>query len=349
MKIYDYSFLKTLKIPSSFLSLASIIYALRNEEENKKKDFPAIFTNLEKVAIIQSIKGSNAIEGYITSDKRIEEIVNQNSNPLNHSEKEIAGYKDALNIIHNNYKDIDVSIESILNIHAILSRYSEGQDKGVFKQRENVIREIRTDDTSSIRWNPVSKKDTPKAMESLILAYIDACNDDSINSLLLIPCFILDFLCIHPFSDGNGRMSRLLSLLLLYHQGFDISKYISFEEQINNYKGSYYEALRLSSIGWHDNNNDYIPFIENFLFTLYRCYKELDKRFLTVKSGKSTKTKRIEDTVLSAFLPISKKEIISLLPDISVTTIEKVLSTMLKEGKIQKIGNTSNARYLKIK
>lgn len=349
MKTYDYSFLKDLKVPSSFLSLTNVIYALRNEEENKKRDYPNIFTNLEKIAIIQSIKSSNAIEGYITSDKRIEEIVNQNANPLNHSEKEIAGYKDALSIIHKNYMDIDISIDSILNIHAILSRYSEGVDKGVFKQRENVIREIRSESTSSIRWQNISKKDTPKAMENLILAYIDACNDDSINSLLLIPCFILDFLCIHPFSDDNGRMSRLLSLLLLYQQGFDISKYISFEEQINNYKGSYYESLRLSSIGWNENNNDYIPFIENFLFTLYRCYQELDKRLLTVKSGKVSKSKRIEDTVLSAFLPISKKEIINLLPDVSVTTIEKVLSTMLKEGKIQKIGNTSNARYLKNK
>ena len=347
MKIYDYSFLKELKVPSNFLSLTSIIYSLHNEEINKKRDFPDIFTNLEKIAIVQSVKGSNAIEGYITSDKRIEEIVNQNSNPINHSEKEIAGYKDALKLIHTSYNDIDINIDSILNLHMILSRYSEGQDKGIFKQRENIIREVRSDGTSSVRWMPVSKKDTPKAMEELVYAYIDARNDDAINPLLLIPCFILDFLCIHPFSDGNGRMSRLLSLLLLYHSGFDISKYISFEEQINKYKGSYYESLRLSSVGWHDNTNDYLPFIENFLFTLVRCYQELDKRFLTVKSGKTSKTKRIEDVVLSSFFFITKKEIMSLLPDVSITTIEKVLSNMLKEGKIKKIGTTSNSRYIK--
>lgn len=142
-------------------------------------------------------------------------------------------------------------------------------------------------------------------------------------------------------------MSRLLSLLLMYKNGFDVSKYISFEEQINLSKGNYYEALKQSSIGWHDNNNDYSPFIENFLFTLYLCYKELDKRFLTLKSGKVSKAKRVEEIILASFLPISKKEIQNLLPDISVTTIEKVLSNMIKDEKIIKIGSTSNAKYLK--
>jgi Fic family protein len=184
-------------------------------------------------------------------------------------------------------------------------------------------------------------------MEELIYAYMDARDDSEINQLLLIPCVILDFLCIHPFQDGNGRMSRLLSLLLMYKNGFDVSKYISFEEQINLSKGNYYEALRQSSIDWHENKNDYIPFMENFLFTLYLCYKELDKRFLTLKSGKVSKAKRIEEIVLSAFIPISKKEIQDLLPDISVSTIERVLSEMLKDGKISKIGATNSAKYIK--
>jgi Fic family protein len=194
---------------------------------------------------------------------------------------------------------------------------------------------------------PVKASDTEKAMEELIYAYMDARDDSEINQLLLIPCVILDFLCIHPFQDGNGRMSRLLSLLLMYKNGFDVSKYISFEEQINLSKGNYYEALRQSSIDWHENKNDYIPFMENFLFTLYLCYKELDKRFLTLKSGKVSKAKRIEEIVLSAFIPISKKEIQDLLPDISVSTIERVLSEMLKNGKISKIGATNSAKYIK--
>jgi len=164
---------------------------------------------------------------------------------------------------------------------------------------------------------------------------------------LLIPCFILDFLCIHPFRDGNGRISRLLTLLLLYKANFDIAMYTSFEEQINNMKESYYESLRLSSIGWHENTNDYIPFMKNFIFTLYLCYKELDKRFLTLGTKKVSKKHRIEQTVLTSIIPISKKEIMNILPDVSVTTIEEVLSSMIKNGSIKRIGTTRNSRYLK--
>jgi Fic family protein len=225
--------------------------------------------------------------------------------------------------------------------------YTELSHRGEFKKEDNVICERYPDGRTNIRFMTVKAVDTLDAMKELTYAYMEARDDSNINQLLLIPCVILDFLCIHPFQDGNGTMSRLLSLLLMYKNGFDISKYVSFEEQINLSKGNYYEALRQSSIGWHDNTNDYIPFIENFLFTLYLCYKELDKRFLTIKSGKVSKTKRIEEIVLTSFIPISKKEIINLLPDISVTTIEKVLSNMMKDGKIVKIGSTSNAKYLK--
>lgn len=347
MRKYDYSFLKSINVPSSFLNLTNTIFTLKAITEQKQKEYPNIFINLQKIAIVQSVKGSNEIEGIVTTDKRIEEIVNQNSNPLNHSEKEIAGYKDALNIVHNNYNTLSITVENIKNLHRIMFEHTELLHKGEFKQDDNVISERYKDGTTRIRFTPVKASETEQAMNELIYSYMEARDDSEINQLLLIPCVILDFLCIHPFQDGNGRMSRLLSLLLMYKNGFDISKYISFEEQINLSKGNYYEALELSSSGWHENNNDYIPFIKNFLFTLYLCYKELDKRFLTIKSGKVSKTKRIEETILSSFLPISKKEIQNLLPDISITTIEKVLSSMLKDGRIRKIGSTNAAKYLK--
>lgn len=349
MRKYDYSFLRSLKVPANFLNMTSAIYSLKTLADQKKSQYPDIFTNLEKIAIIQSVKGSNAIEGIVTTDKRIEEIVNQNSNPLNHTEKEIAGYKDALNLIHENYQNISFDVNTIKSLHRVMLDRTELLHRGDFKKEDNVIRERYKDGTTRIRFMPVKTSDVETEMNELVYAYVDAINDSEINQLILIPCVILDFLCIHPFQDGNGRMSRLLSLLLMYKNGFDISKYVSFEEQINRMKGNYYEALRLSSIGWHENNNDYIPFIENFLYTLYLCYKELDKRFLTIKSGKVSKTKRVEETVLSSFIPISKKEIQYLLPDISITTIEKVLTNMLKEGQIIKIGNTHDAKYIKNK
>lgn len=347
MKRYDYSFLKSLCVPVQFMTFTNTIYALQNEEKEKKQLYPEIFTALQKLAIVQSVKGSNAIEGIVTTDKRIEEIVNQSSAPLNHNEREIAGYRDALNLIHIRNDEMSLNEELVLNLHRILLAQTGLPYGGQYKTEDNVIRETYADGTSRIRWKPVSAKDTPRDMQQLFLAYTDARDDAGIDQLLLIPCVILDFLCIHPFRDGNGRISRLISLLLLYKSGFDISKYISFEEQINTIKGSYYEALKQSSRGWHENTNDYIPFIENFLYTLYLCYKELDKRFLTLGTKKVSKKKRVEQTVLNAFLPISKKEILDLLPDVSVTTVEEVLAAMMKDGKIRKIGSTRSAKYIK--
>ena len=184
-------------------------------------------------------------------------------------------------------------------------------------------------------------------MEQLELAYMEACSDANINQLLLIPCIILDFLCIHPFRDGNGRMSRLLSLLLLYKNGFDAGKYVSFEEQINNYKAYYYESLRQSSAGWESNDNSYFPFNENFLSTLYMCYKELDKRFAVVHGKKIIKKARVEATVLNSLTPLSKAEICKILPDVNPTTVEAVLGAMVKSGTVKRIGSAQSARYIK--
>ena len=224
--------------------------------------------------------------------------------------------------------------------------YSGYEYAGKYKIDDNLIIEEDKEGNRKIRYKPVSAKETPKAMEQLVLAYMDASNNSNINQLLLIPCVILDFLCIHPFKDGNGRISRLLSLLLLYKNGFDAGKYVSFEEQINNNKGYYYETLRESSVGWDTNENTYVPFIQSFLSTLYMCYKELDKRFNVVNSNKITKKARIEATVLNSLTAISKAEICNVLPDVSPSTVEAVLGTMVREGRIQIIGKGKNTRYM---
>lgn len=218
---------------------------------------------------------------------------------------------------------------------------------GQYKTDDNVILEIDADGHRRVRFRPTPASEAPKSMEQLELAYLDARNDANINQLLLIPCVILDFLCIHPFRDGNGRMSRLLSLLLLYKNGFDAGKYVSFEEQINNYKAYYYEALRQSSAGWETNENSYFPFIENFLSTLYMCYKELDKRFAVVHGKKITKKARVEATVLNSLTPLSKAEICKILPDVSPTTVEAVLGAMVKTGSVKRIGSGRATRYIK--
>lgn len=349
MRKYDYSFLERGKIPGALINVLTGIYTMKSDNDARKEKYNTVFTELEKIAIVQSVKGSNAIEGILTTDERINEIVNRSSAPLNHNEEEIAGYRDALNLIHNNYQNLNISEANLLSLHEMMLRVAKPNVAGKYKEHDNVIMEVKADGTRCVRFTPVLASETKASMEQLILAYIDARDNSNINQLLLIPCVVLDFLCIHPFSDGNGRMSRLLTLLLLYKAGFDAGKYISFEEQINNTKGYYYEALRKSSINWHENQNDYFFFVENFLVTLFSCYKELDKRFATVNSKKINKTSRIEATVLNSLLPISKKEIADILPDVSVTTIEAVLSKMLKEEMIVKIGEGKNTKYLRKK
>ena len=304
-------------------------------------------SELLEIAKIQSTEASNRIEGIITTDDRLKKIVMNKTTPKGRSEREIAGYRDVLNTIHENYDFIPVRPGMILQLHRDLYKFSNSAIGGSFKNSDNIIAEELPDGTKRVRFQPVPAWETSEAMDSLCSALQEALTDPEMDPLLLIPMFILDFLCIHPFRDGNGRMSRLLSLLLLYKNGYDAGKYVSFEEQINKYKAFYYEALKQSSDGWADNQNTYFPFIENFLSTLYMCYKELDKRFAVVHGTKITKKARIEATVLNSLTPLSKAEICQILPDVSPTTVEAVLGAMVKDGSIKRIGSARASRYIK--
>ena len=347
MRKFDYSFLSEGLLPANLINITSELYSLRTANGIRKEDYNSIFTELEAVARVQSVKSSNAIEGIVTSDERIVEIVNQSSAPLNHNEAEIAGYRDALNIVHTNYENLDFRRRDILSLHDTMLSVAGYEYGGSYKTDDNIIMETDSDGRRTVRFRPTSAADTAEAMEQLELAFFDARSNPDINSLLLIPCVILDFLCIHPFRDGNGRMSRLLSLLLLYKAGFDVGKYISFEEQINNYKPLYYDALKQSSANWHENRNDYMPFVKNFLSMLYMCYKELDKRFAVIGNQKITKKARVEATVLNSLIPISKAEICQILPDVSPTTVEAVLGDMVRRGLIKRIGASRATRYIR--
>ena len=347
MRRFDYSFLDNGLLPARLINLTSSISSLKAMVGARKDMYPQAFTELESVAKVQSVKSSNAIEGIVTSDERIRAIVNKNSAPLNHNEAEISGYRDALNAIHQGYRHLDFKQSDILGLHKTMMSIAGYEYGGQYKTDDNVILEVDVHGQQRVRFRPTSAAETPQAMEQLELAYMAARSDANINQLQLIPCVILDFLCIHPFRDGNGRMSRLLSLLLLYKNGYDAGKYVSFEEQINNHKAYYYEALRQSSEGWAQNENSYFPFMENFIFTLYMCYKELDERFAVVNGKRITKRARIEATVLNSLTPISKAEICQILPDVSPTTIEAVLGALVKSGTIKLLGRGRNTRYFK--
>ncbi len=349
MHKFTYDFLKDKTITSDLFSLSNIITDLKSKTDARKDLNKLLFAKLETIAIKESVEGSNAIEGIFTTEQRIKEIIENNSAPHTHSEEEIAGYHDAIKFVKENYEHLSFNEETIKRIHALLVSRHVGYDKGgKYKTSDNVIAEKKLDGTiKRIIFVPTKAYETKKAMNDLCLAYQVYKDDYNIPALLLIPCIIVDFLSIHPFSDGNGRVSRLLTLLLLYKEGYDIGKYISFENQINKNKVNYYDALERSQNQWHNSNNTYYPFIEFTFQILYQCYKEINRRFIKTKSGKAKKNERIEAVVLDSIVPISKIEIKKLLPDVSVTTIEAVLAKLLKENKIYKIGTYKDAKYIK--
>ena len=345
MRRFDYSFLKN-GIPGNIVGTIGIISDLNAKNQIRKMQYEQAFEELRKKAIIASVKGSNEIEGIVTTEERIKDLI-EGATPVTHDEKEISGYKDALNLIHTEHQNLDVSRDVILMFHRMMEENVNPIEAGSFKSRDNLIMEYMPDGSRRVRFNPVKANETEKAIEQLLLAYYDARQDMEIPVLFLIPCFIVDFLCIHPFLDGNGRVSRLLTVLMLYIAGYDIGKYISVENQINEYKESYYAALEQASDGWHENKNDYIPFIVNFLQILYKCFKELDESFMDISLKKAKKSERVEAVLMGAVVPISKADIEDKLPDVSVKTIELVLNRMLKDAKIEKIGSYRNARYMK--
>ena len=301
---------------------------------------------LLKVAKIQSTSSSNKIEGIYTSDKRINELVNKKLEPKNRNEEEIAGYRDVLSLIHENYNYIDITLNTILQLHRDLYKYTGYSYGGKFKNSQNYIEETNENGEKKIKFVPLSPVETPIAIQELCENYNQIVNNEYCDLLVLIPIFILDFVSIHPFNDGNGRMSRLLTLLLLYKADYIVGKYISIEKIIEDTKDSYYDTLEKSSISWHNNQNDYSYFVEYYLGIILNAYKELDSKLNIVDHKRIASYDRITNIFKENIIPIDKAFIINKCPDLSETTIERLLNILLKEEKIIKI---SNGRYTKYK
>ena len=331
---------------SNIINLISKIHEYKGKQSyllDTKKD---TLDTLLKVAKIQSTSSSNKIEGIYTTDKRINEIVNQKLEPKNRNEEEIAGYRDVLTLIHENYNFIDINQNTILQLHRDLYKYTGYSYGGKFKNSQNYIEEENEKGEKKIRFTPLSPVETPIAIEELCKNYNELVNNESCDLLVLIPIFILDFVSIHPFNDGNGRMSRLLTLLLLYKANYMVGKYISIEKIIEETKDSYYDTLEKSSLNWHNNENDYSYFVEYYLGIILNAYKEFDSRINIVENKKITAYKRIIDIFKDNIIPIDKAFITNKCPDLSETTIERTLNKLLKEDKIVKI---SGGRYTKYK
>ena len=333
-------------LKNNIVNIVSMIHEYKGKQTLYIEANPDILTSLLKIAKIQSTEYSNKIEGIRTTDKRINELINDKVKPKNRNEEEIAGYRDVLELIHENYENMDIKPNIILQMHKYLYKYSSKSIGGKFKDAENDIEEIDENGNRKIRFKPVSAFETPRAIDELCSSYNYEIQREIIDPLILIPIFILDFLSIHPFNDGNGRMSRLLTLLLLYKSGYIVGKYISIEKIVENTKETYYDTLQQSSIKWHENKNNYEFFVEYYLGIILSAYKDFSNRVEYLTNKKMTVKERTESIIKNHFGKISKKEIADMCPDINKGSIERALRELLYEDKILKITGGRYTKYI---
>ena len=345
MRNYDYKNEWKRLLTPEIVALITKIHEYKGEQNNflgAKKD---TLTHLVKIAKIQSTESSNKIEGIYTSSERLAKILKDKTRPANRSEQEIAGYRDVLSLIHENHDYIQPKPNMILQLHKMLYKYG-GAEGGEYKFNDNVISEEDGEGNKRIRFTPVPAWEAPDAMQKLCRAFDEALADPEVEELIIIPMFILDYLCIHPFGDGNGRMSRLLTLLLLYRTGYIVGKYISIEKAIEQTKVTYYEALEDSSCGWHENENDYSHFVRYMLGIILGAYREFKERVQVVVEAQSSKPDRIKDYIKDTFGKVTKTEIIESFPDISQATIQRSLNDLVKKGDILKISGGRYTAYI---
>lgn len=335
--------LDTLMIPEVVSALGDI-RELKGRATSLSAISPEAFSALVEVAKIQSTGASNRIENISTSDKRLRELMLDKTEPKNRDEGEIAGYRYVLDEIHESHDDIPVTPNVILQLHRDLYRFSGGSYAGKWKDSDNVIAERTAEGELVSRFVPTSAACTPAAVERICSEYANQVNAGAYDPLLVSLVFVFDFVSIHPFNDGNGRMSRLLTLLLMYRSGYDVGKYISIEKEIERTKETYYEALAASSSGWREGENDYAPFVTYMLGIVLACYGELDARFSIAASPVGN-----EEAVRAFFARLigtaTKREILDANPGVSRRTLERVLAKLQDEGVVEKVGAARSTAY----
>ncbi len=301
--------------------------------------------SLVEIAKIQSTEASNKIEGIYTSDERLKLIALDKTMPKTRNEFEIAGYRDVLKTIHESYEHIPIKTSIILQLHRDLYKFAGFDNGGKYKSVDNVIAEEDIDGNKKIRFNPVASWETPEMMEQLCKEFDEIMKDNMVDPLLVIPMFILDFLCIHPFNDGNGRMSRLLTLLLLYRAGYIVGKYISIEKIIEKSKDTYYEALQASSVNWHNEENAYEPFVKYMLGVIVKAYRDFSSRVILLTTSDLSKPERVREIIKENVGTITKSDIMKKCPDISQITIQRAIADLVANNDIIKIGGGRYTKY----
>lgn len=346
MRDFNYGKLRNIKWDNEVLGLVAQIHEYKGKQTLFLKQKPATLEKLVEIAKIQSTESSNKIEGIVTTATRIKQLCDQKTTPRNRDEEEISGYRDALSLIHENYEYIPIKSSYILQLHQVLYRYSQRGIGGRFKNTQNYITEIKESGEQIVRFMPLDPFETPTAIEKMCESFnreTDACE---IDPLILIPAFIVDFLCVHPFNDGNGRMSRLLTTLLLYRAGYVVGKYVSLESKIEKTKESYYKALEKSDINWNREENDITPFIKYILGTVLAAYRDFEQRVILVED-KSSAIDLVRNAVDNTIGKFTKSDIMELVPSVGKTSVENSLKILIEEGVIGRDGKGKATFYFR--
>lgn len=337
-------YLSRLRFDSRQLSTLRALGEYRGKQRLYVAQSPELLSALQQVAVVESTESSNRLEGVVVAANRLKPLVLKNATPKSRSEQEVAGYRDALGMIHENAEHMSVSEGTIQQLHSILYRYMP-QPGGRWKASNNDIVERHPDGSSRIRFRPVAAHLSPMAMTDLIERYHAALDQRLVDPLVLVPLTVLDFLCIHPFPDGNGRMARLLTLQLLYHFDYVAGRFISLERIFEESKESYYETLEASSHGWHEGAHDAAPWLDYFWGALLRAYQEFEDRVGTVERRRGSKGDRVRAEIMKRRLPFSISEIEAACPGVSRDMVRLVLRAMKAEGLIESTGKGRGAKW----
>ncbi len=348
MRTFNYSEIKNQKWDSDMLGLIAAIYKEAGKQELYLKQSPQELEKLVEIAKVQSTEASNAIEGIITTSTRIKQLVEEKTTPRNRDEQEIAGYRDVLTIIHESFDAIPISRNYILQLHKILYSHMNNPMGGRTKNVQNYISATYPDGHTETLFTPLSPFETPGALDAICEEYNRVIGNMEVEPLIAIAVFIHDFLCIHPFNDGNGRMSRLLTTLLLYRNGFYVGKYISLEAKIAKHKDLYYSALSASQHGWHQGTEDAVPFIKYLLGTILAAYKDFEERFALIET-KLSALEMVRRASMNKIGRFHKQDIRELCPTLSDSSIEKAFRDLISLGEIKKEGKGKGTRYYRAK
>ena len=348
MRDFHYAAIREQKWDSEILGLIAAIYKEAGKQEMYLKQRPEELEKLVEIAKVQSTEASNAIEGIVTTSTRIRQLVEEKTAPRNRDEQEIAGYRDALNIIHENFDAIPITRNYILQLHKVLYSHMNNPMAGQTKSVQNYISATYPNGHTETLFTPLAPFETPEALDRICDEYNRVIGNMEAEPLIVIPIFIHDFLCIHPFNDGNGRMSRLLTTLLLYRNGFYVGKYISLEAKIAKNKDLYYAALRQAQEGWHEGTEDAVPFIKYLLGIILSAYRDFEERFSLVEQKKPA-LETVRQATLNKIGRFSKQDIRELCPALSVSSIEGALRKLVASGELKREGNGKNTCYYRLK